>query len=817
MNIHKTKRVAVLKSGNPIKNQIGAENFCRERNLEYDLISAPNPSELLEKLSSYETLVYLPLVPESFCRLVVEAKMVGCKVITNKFVGATSESWFSGSREQIIDSVDSLQDEIVEFFNNKLLSENSSEKEEGTHFKIIVPFYNAEQWIKRCIKSIQEQNYDNFQCVIVDDCSTDSSHQVVIEAIGDDDRFTFVSNDKNVGALENIVNAIKLSQPGDEDVIVTLDGDDWFSHNMTLSLVNSYYTDNKCWLTYGSYYEYPSMQAGKFSRNEVSKSTILKKSFRNEEWQTSALRTFKYFLWKEIKDEDLRNTQGNYYEAAWDLAFMFPMLEMSGDKIQHIKELVYVYNLGTDINDHKVPEKRRKQLAYESEIRNKKKYNTYRTSTISTKYSDRYVVENPTDLLNKNRFDITAKTMYARHRDKQASDSWAAKVYDEHIKVWGNYTEKNPPKNGIEEFYQSFHDTLDSIKQSGFNEEESFIPVFEDGSPLNGSHRVAACINYNKPVVCKVSNISTGQYDCSQAYFSNKGDIVKGGLGKKYTDSMTIEYARNKSNIYVATLYQHCSRHLNQIFSIFSKNNVNIISSKRHCFSDRGKLNYVISLYGSERWIGNKNNNFPGAHHQARLSFSAGNNVVFLLLEGGSLEDVVRSKEQIRELIGVGKPSIHITDTYNEAWNNVTTSFSDSTLRMLDLATVGSFYDQKLVDFVNETKQVLEYNNIDKEDICVVGSSPLHVFGIRDSKDFDIFYNPVYDGVRFSKNVSSHNEYANLYGKSIKDIIYSPENHFYIHGIKMITLEGMIDMKNRRSEQKDINDVRMALTYLSGN
>ena len=80
-----------------------------------------------------------------------------------------------------------------------------------------------------------------------------------------------------------------------------------------------------------------------------------------------------------------------------------------------------------------------------------------------------------------------------------------------------------------------------------------------------------------------------------------------------------------------------------------------------------------------------------------------------------------------------------------------------------------------------------------------------------------IFYNPVYDGVRFSKNVSSHNEYANFYGKPIKDIIYNPENHFYIHGIKMITLEGMIDMKNRRSEQKDINDVRMALTYLSGN
>ncbi len=52
---------------------------------------------------------------------------------------------------------------------------------------------------------------------------------------------------------------------------------------------------------------------------------------------TSALRTFKYKLWKNIKEEDLKNREGKFYEAAWDLAFMFPMFEMAGEKIEFVK------------------------------------------------------------------------------------------------------------------------------------------------------------------------------------------------------------------------------------------------------------------------------------------------------------------------------------------------------------------------------------------------------------------------------------------------------------------------------------------------
>ena len=49
----------------------------------------------------------------------------------------------------------------------------------SNNFKIIIPFYNVEKWIKNCIKSIQLQNHENFQCVLIDDISDDNSYRML--------------------------------------------------------------------------------------------------------------------------------------------------------------------------------------------------------------------------------------------------------------------------------------------------------------------------------------------------------------------------------------------------------------------------------------------------------------------------------------------------------------------------------------------------------------------------------------------------------------------------------------------------------------
>ena len=67
------------------------------------------------------------------------------------------------------------------------------------------------------------------------------------------------------------------------------------------------------------------------------------------------------------------NPQTNrFVKAAWDLAFMFPMLEMSGDNAKYIKEILYVYNRTNPLNEDKI--NHNIQLGEESIIRKKEKY-----------------------------------------------------------------------------------------------------------------------------------------------------------------------------------------------------------------------------------------------------------------------------------------------------------------------------------------------------------------------------------------------------------------------------------------------------------
>jgi len=241
----------------------------------------------------------------------------------------------------------------------------------NNHFKIIIPFFNVEQWARKCLISVKLQNYENYQCVLVDDMSTDNSVNVIKEVIGNDKRFTLIENTQKKYALRNIYEAIQHSKPEKDDIIVTLDGDDWLFNRGVLEKLNQVYEDSKCWITYGSYVEYPSKSRGKFSR-KISEHIINQNSFRENKWTSSHLRSFKYFLWNNINKQDLLDVNKQFYRMAWDLSFMFPMLEMAGDRSCFIEDILYVYNLSNPINDHKIDN--RLQVKTENAIRLKNKY-----------------------------------------------------------------------------------------------------------------------------------------------------------------------------------------------------------------------------------------------------------------------------------------------------------------------------------------------------------------------------------------------------------------------------------------------------------
>jgi len=90
---------------------------------------------------------------------------------------------------------------------------------------IIVPCYNQEKYIAETLDSILKQTYTNWECIIVDDGSTDSSKEVICEIIKNDSRFKIVEKkNEGVAIARNIgINAAK------GEYILPLDADDIIS------------------------------------------------------------------------------------------------------------------------------------------------------------------------------------------------------------------------------------------------------------------------------------------------------------------------------------------------------------------------------------------------------------------------------------------------------------------------------------------------------------------------------------------------------------------------------------------------------------
>ena len=120
----KKKECAVVDSENPIKGKHQALAWCKNNNVQPDLISSKNEEEFLEILSNYEKLIFVPQVLETFNRLCAEAKMLECKVVTNKkLIGFASEESFKLSGKDLIEETRKRVEKALQIFSNVLKKE----------------------------------------------------------------------------------------------------------------------------------------------------------------------------------------------------------------------------------------------------------------------------------------------------------------------------------------------------------------------------------------------------------------------------------------------------------------------------------------------------------------------------------------------------------------------------------------------------------------------------------------------------------------------------------------------------------------------
>lgn len=223
-----------------------------------------------------------------------------------------------------------------------------SGQSKSNKFIIIMPCYNVEKWVALNILTTKHQSYSNFECHIINDGSTDNSEKEILSAIGDDNRFFYYKNKENTGSsIYSYYKTFHTINPDNDDIVIWLDGDDWFSSVFVLQYLDQFYNSTKCWMTYGTYQMFPSGQDGSHQCVEIPEEVHTQNAYRRWLHVYSHLRTHKAFLFKKLTNQDLIDSRtGNFYTEATDCSYLFSLAELCGsaERIRLIDDILLVLN-----------------------------------------------------------------------------------------------------------------------------------------------------------------------------------------------------------------------------------------------------------------------------------------------------------------------------------------------------------------------------------------------------------------------------------------------------------------------------------------
>ena len=204
--------------------------------------------------------------------------------------------------------------------------------------------------------------------VIVDDASTDHTGFLIKRFLKknniDERKVKVIINKKRLTAVPNIHSAIMgYCQP--EEIGFFVDGDDELISRKVFQIYNAVYQHKKPAIAYSIALEYWIMDdlvkdgwSMPYSQEEKANNL-----YRDVPQKISHLRSFRIDLYREIKEQDLKDEKGEWFTSTYDEVICLPMLEMSCGNIEFINEYLYLYGYGTGLNDRQVDEKLQYNIA----------------------------------------------------------------------------------------------------------------------------------------------------------------------------------------------------------------------------------------------------------------------------------------------------------------------------------------------------------------------------------------------------------------------------------------------------------------------
>lgn len=206
----------------------------------------------------------------------------------------------------------------------------SAENNNRPVISVVVPVYNMEALLPRCVDSILQQTYENLEIILVNDCSTDDSAQIIKQYVEQDDRVKAVNHEKNRGLFQARITG---AEQATGKYLAFVDSDDYVSVDwFRLLLRKAEETQSDitvgewCYDHNGTYKEFLSLDPFRLNDYLLEGDEILERFMEQEgicfSWTVVWNKLYRMELWKKCEPDFTAFSNQHGHMLMWeDIAF----------------------------------------------------------------------------------------------------------------------------------------------------------------------------------------------------------------------------------------------------------------------------------------------------------------------------------------------------------------------------------------------------------------------------------------------------------------------------------------------------------------
>ena len=176
---------------------------------------------------------------------------------------------------------------------------------EKVRFTVAISAYNIENYVKRAIDSVLNQTFKNYELLVIDDCSTDSTVEVIKKVVGQTAKILQTKKNSGTAAASRNI-AIENAQG---EYLLFLDGDDELYSNETLKEIDEHIKENKYDIIYFGY-ENVGHTENYYRISTKENSTREARLICDESFSVSS----KVWNVEFLRNNNIRFKEGMYYE-----------------------------------------------------------------------------------------------------------------------------------------------------------------------------------------------------------------------------------------------------------------------------------------------------------------------------------------------------------------------------------------------------------------------------------------------------------------------------------------------------------------------